>query len=129
MSQSDSVASMVSKLVRESRVENWLVHRVEDIGRFGSGFQDLFACLLRCHDEVVEMLLSRVGFTHCQVNQIYVTRGTKVVHLDLKRDQPDDAAILALLIGPSGKLRAPTLKLGKTLVVGFDQATYEQVIV
>lgn len=64
-----------------------------------------------------------------QVNQIYVTRGTKVVHLDLKRDQPDDAAILALLIGPSGKLRAPTLKLGKTLVVGFDQATYEQVIV
>ncbi len=63
-----------------------------------------------------------------QVSQIYVTRGTKVVHLDLKRDQPDDAAILALLIGPSGKLRAPTLKLGKTLVVGFDQTTYEQVV-
>ncbi len=63
-----------------------------------------------------------------QVNQLYVTRGTKVIHLDLKRDQPDETTLLALLIGPSGKLRAPTLKLGKTLVVGFDQATYEQVV-
>ena len=63
-----------------------------------------------------------------QVHQLYVTRGTKVVHFDLKRDQPDEATLLALLIGPSGKLRAPTLKLGKTLVVGFDQATYEQVV-
>jgi arsenate reductase-like glutaredoxin family protein len=63
-----------------------------------------------------------------QVNHIYVTRGTKVVHFDLKRERPDDETLLTMLIGPSGKLRAPTLKLGKTLVVGFDQATYEQVV-
>ena len=62
-----------------------------------------------------------------QANELYVTRGTKVIHIDLKRERPDDETLLGLLIGPSGKLRAPTLKLGKTLVVGFDQATYEHV--
>ena len=62
-----------------------------------------------------------------EANSLYVTRGTKVIHIDLKRDRPDDETLLGLLIGPSGKLRAPTLKLGKTLIVGFDQATYEKV--
>ena len=62
-----------------------------------------------------------------QANDLYVTRGTKVIHIDLKTGRPDDDTLLGLLIGPSGKLRAPTLKFGKTLVVGFDQATYEQV--
>ncbi|MBS0204398.1 MAG: hypothetical protein JSS49_15950 [Planctomycetes bacterium] len=63
-----------------------------------------------------------------QVNELYVTRGTKVIHINLKTDRPDDETLLGLLIGPSGKLRAPTLKIGKTMIVGFDQETYEQVI-
>jgi len=62
-----------------------------------------------------------------QANDLYVTRGTKVIHINLKRERPDNETLLGLLIGPSGKLRAPTIKLGKTLVVGFDQATYETV--
>lgn len=62
-----------------------------------------------------------------QVNDLYVTRGTKVIHIDLKSERPDDEALLGLLIGPSGKLRAPTLKIGKTMIVGFDQATYDKV--
>ena len=62
-----------------------------------------------------------------QVNDLYVTRGTKVIHIDLKSARPDDEALLGLLIGPSGKLRAPTLKIGKTMIVGFDQATYDKV--
>ena len=61
-----------------------------------------------------------------QANDLYATRGSKVVHIDLKSQRPDDQTLLSLLIGPSGKLRAPTLKLGRTLIVGFDQATYEQ---
>lgn len=63
-----------------------------------------------------------------QVNELYVTRGTKVIHINLKTDRPDDETLLGLLIGPSGKLRAPTLKIGKTMIVGFDQGTYEKVV-
>ena len=34
----------------------------------------------------------------------------------------------SLLIGPSGNLRAPTLRRGRTLLVGFDEATYAKVL-
>ena len=51
-----------------------------------------------------------------------------MIHIDLKQERPDDETLLGLLIGPSGKLRAPTLKIGKTMIVGFDQATYEKVV-
>ena len=62
-----------------------------------------------------------------QAADIYVAKGKKVVHLNLKRDQPDDATLTKLLLGPTGNLRAPTLRRGKTLVVGFDRQTYENV--
>ena len=42
----------------------------------------------------------------------------------MKKDPPDDATLLAHLLGPSGHLRAPTLRKGKTLLVGFDAETY-----
>lgn len=60
-----------------------------------------------------------------EVDELFVTRGTRVIHLDLEDERPDDETLLGLLIGPSGKLRAPTLKVGRTLIVGFDQGTYE----
>lgn len=62
-----------------------------------------------------------------EVDELYATKGTKVVHVNLKKERPDDETLLSLVIGPSGKLRAPTLKKGRTLIVGFDQATYEHV--
>lgn len=62
-----------------------------------------------------------------QVDELYATKGTKVVHVNLKSERPDDVTLLSLVIGPSGKLRAPTLKKGRTLIVGFDEATYQKV--
>jgi len=62
-----------------------------------------------------------------QASEIYVTKGKRTVHVDLKREAPDDATLASLLLGPTGNLRAPTLRKGKTLVVGFDESTYEQV--
>jgi hypothetical protein len=32
------------------------------------------------------------------------------------------------MLGPTGNLRAPTLKRGKTVVVGFDAATYDALL-
>src|SRR5918996_832295 len=60
------------------------------------------------------------------VDQLYVAKGKRVVHLDLKREQPSRAELLGLLLGPTGNLRAPTLRKGRTLIVGFDEATYER---
>lgn len=62
------------------------------------------------------------------VDELYVAKGAKVVHVNLKRDKPDRATLLGLLLGPSGNLRAPTLRRGRTLLVGFDEATYRAVL-
>ncbi len=63
-----------------------------------------------------------------EVDEIYSAKGKKVVHIDLKRDRPGEAALLGLLMGPSGNLRAPTMRIGRTLLVGFDEATYRKVL-
>ena len=62
-----------------------------------------------------------------QVNEVFVAKGKKVVHLNMKKDKPDNETLKKLLLGPTGNLRAPTLRKGKTLVVGFDEETYRQV--
>jgi len=63
-----------------------------------------------------------------EVDEIYAARGKKVVHLDLRKEKPDAATLTGLLIGPSGNLRAPTLRVGRTLLVGFDEASYRKVL-
>jgi arsenate reductase-like glutaredoxin family protein len=62
------------------------------------------------------------------IDEIYASKGKQVFHLDLKQTKPDKAALLGLLLGPTGNLRAPTLRKGRTLLVGFDGATYAKVL-
>jgi hypothetical protein len=50
------------------------------------------------------------------------------VHVDLKREKPPRAELLGLLLGPTGNLRAPTLRKGRKLIVGFDEATYKKLL-
>jgi arsenate reductase-like glutaredoxin family protein len=58
--------------------------------------------------------------------EIYVAKGKSVVHLNIRRDNPDAETLKKLIVGPTGNLRAPTLRLGKTLVVGFNREMYEK---
>ena len=60
------------------------------------------------------------------VDEIYSAKGKRVTHVDLRKEKPGNETLLSLLLGPTGNLRAPTLRLGRTLLVGFDQATYEK---
>ena len=62
------------------------------------------------------------------VDQLYVAKGKRVLHVDLRKARPPKAELLELLHGPTGNLRAPTLRKGRTLIVGFDERTYEQVL-
>ena len=63
------------------------------------------------------------------VDQLYVAKGKRIVHVDLRRDKPPRAELLALLLGPTGNLRAPTLRKKRTLIVGFDETTYKDQLI
>ncbi len=57
-----------------------------------------------------------------------VSKGKDVVYLDPRKEKPDKAALLRLLLRPTGDLRTPTLRKGRTLLIGFDEATYTKVL-
>ena len=56
--------------------------------------------------------------------RVVAAKGTKRVELEMAAD-PSDAEVLALMLGPTGNLRAPTLRVGKTLFVGFPKEGFE----
>jgi len=57
--------------------------------------------------------------------KIIVMRGKKVATFDLKKDNPPEAEMVALMLGTTGNLRAPTIITGKTVLVGFNADVYE----
>jgi arsenate reductase-like glutaredoxin family protein len=59
---------------------------------------------------------------------LYAARGKKVERIDLAAGRPDKATVERLMLGPTGNLRAPTLRAGRTLLVGFDEETYRKVL-
>ncbi len=55
------------------------------------------------------------------VTKLRVAKGKRVLDVDLTTDRPTDEDLLALLLGRSGKLRAPTIRVGTELLVGYNQ--------
>ena len=51
-------------------------------------------------------------------------RGKKSVEFDLKQDV-DSEALAKAALGPSGNLRAPAVRVGKTWLVGYGEEAWE----
>jgi arsenate reductase-like glutaredoxin family protein len=58
--------------------------------------------------------------------RIIVMKGKKVTTFDLKKDKPKVKDLLAVMLGTTGNLRAPTTVPGKTVLVGFNQDIYDE---
>jgi len=56
--------------------------------------------------------------------RVVVAKHRKVLSFERERgeDWPDE--LWAAVLGPSGNLRAPALRLGTTWLVGFDEEAY-----
>jgi hypothetical protein len=59
--------------------------------------------------------------------EIVVGRGKKHQVFDPAKDDREE--ILQACLGRTGNLRAPTLRIGDRLVVGFNEAMYENYVV
>ena len=60
------------------------------------------------------------------IDKLWVVRGKAVLRFDMKKDPPSDPELKKLLIGPSGNLRAPTIRVGKKMFVGFHPDAYDE---
>jgi len=56
------------------------------------------------------------------MTELRVARGRKVVHVDLSAgNRPPDGELVKLMVSRWGKLRAPAMRVGTTLVVGYNR--------
>lgn len=59
------------------------------------------------------------------VTELLVAKGRQVLRFDLEAEPLEDDVLLDLLLGRSGKLRAPTVRSGTRLLVGYNQELFE----
>lgn len=60
--------------------------------------------------------------------RVLIARGKKYVDYDMKKSAPGDDELVKGIMGPSGNLRAPTLRIGQTVVVGYHDEVYSEVM-
>ena len=61
-------------------------------------------------------------------SKLIVARGKKIVTFSMRGDKPDDQTLAGHMLGPTGNLRAPTIRKGKILIVGFNEEVFFQAL-
>ena len=61
-------------------------------------------------------------------SRVIAIKGKKVLDFSLKKSQTPGDDLVAAVIGPSGNLRAPAIRKGKTLIVGFHPDAYGELV-
>ncbi len=59
-------------------------------------------------------------------SKVYVAKGKKLDVFDMKTAPL--AEVVEKMLGPTGNLRAPTMRVGRTTVVGFSEETFDSVL-
>ncbi len=57
-------------------------------------------------------------------NKLIAMKGKKVSEFDVKAKVGKDA--VEAMLGPTGNMRAPTIRVGKSLLVGFNEEVFSQ---
>ena len=58
-----------------------------------------------------------------EAHRLIAAKGKKVTSIDLRTAPPADDVLAGLMLGPTGNLRAPIMRVGQTILVGYnDQA-------
>ena len=63
-----------------------------------------------------------------QAQRVIAAKGKKVTTLDLERDHPSDDLLASVMLGPTGNLRAPTMRVGHTLLIGYNDQVFADIL-
>jgi arsenate reductase-like glutaredoxin family protein len=59
-----------------------------------------------------------------EAHRLIAAKGKKVTTLDLRQERPSDEVLADLMLGPTGNMRAPTMRVGQTLLVGYNDQIF-----
>lgn len=59
-----------------------------------------------------------------QARRLIAAKGKKVTSVDLANEQPSDDELAKLMLGPTGNMRAPTTRVGDTILVGYNEDVF-----
>jgi arsenate reductase-like glutaredoxin family protein len=59
-----------------------------------------------------------------QAQRLIAAKGKKVTVVELTQARPADDALAALMLGPTGNLRAPIMRVGQTILVGYNDQVF-----
>lgn len=59
-----------------------------------------------------------------QAKRLIAAKGKKVTVVDVTANTPADDELAALMLGRTGNMRAPTMRVGDTLLVGYHEQVF-----
>ena len=59
-----------------------------------------------------------------KATKLIAMKGKKATEFNVAKEIPEEA--VAAMLGATGNLRSPTIKLGRKLIVGFNQEVFEK---
>jgi hypothetical protein len=62
-----------------------------------------------------------------EAHRLVAAKGKKVTTLDLQTTPPTDEVLAGLMLGPTGNLRAPIMRVGQTILVGYNDQAFTDV--
>ena len=62
-----------------------------------------------------------------EAHRLVAAKGKKVTTIDLQSAPPADDVLAGLMLGPTGNLRAPIMRVGRTILVGYNDQAFTDV--
>jgi arsenate reductase-like glutaredoxin family protein len=62
-----------------------------------------------------------------EAHRLVAAKGKKVITLDLQTAPPAEDVLTGLMLGPTGNLRAPLIRVGQTILVGYNDQAFTDI--
>ena len=81
--------------------------------------------------ETVNASKQRIGKSELKqlfagATSLIVAKGKSIQVFDLKKNAPSEEELAAAVLGPTGNLRAPSIRLGTSWLIGFNEEAYTE---
>jgi arsenate reductase-like glutaredoxin family protein len=60
-------------------------------------------------------------------HRLMAAKGKKVTTINLQSAPPADDVLAGLMLGPTGNLRAPIMRVGQTILVGYNDQAFTEI--